>query len=689
MWARTCFSLILCGVASAYSSAGTVSDAVPLADLTKANDPNHFSYHGATLENLATVNGVTTARVLLNQRSSNMGQRFQFGQNWSSYNAVSFVIQNHENRVARINFRVEANFNMDNAIQGFFYEIPPNSTRHCVFQMTTPDPMLWGIRALPPEFDGPMIRLFSWNRNFNLSQVSHWRFSNVDDLSARISVSQIQLLKVVPNMNGIVDRYGQSTLTGLGSRVTSDAELITQRNSENTELNLNPGKGEVQGSTTLPLYAPSTQWRVVKRSSGNFYFIHPGGRMFWSLGANTASWDRYTVVTGRENMFVDVPSGVSAHHGNLAGKTTYNFLGHNLERKFGPTWQVAWQEQMRRRMGSWGLNTLGMNSDVTLRDASTIPYTMTVKTDAFPRRLNTPFVKWRQLPDAYDSTFLNWCRTEFNARLGVHLGNPAYMGVFIDNEQSWGLPTSTNPRERYAIAYGAINAPMTQPAKSAFINVLKSKYRTIEALNVAWGTSYTAWTQVEAANNFSRTTLTADCEFDFRDFGRRFATTYYSKVARALRDIKNTGLYLGSRDAWAPQEVVDAAAGHVHVLSFNIYGPSRNIDWAWLQAQRKPVLISEFSFGAMDRGGFDPGPGKAYDQTERAAEMRAFLRTALKTKNVIGVHWFEMYDQPITGRWSDGENYALGLINVTDQPYNQLVQVLREETANMYTFRGQ
>jgi hypothetical protein len=44
---------------------------------------------------------------------------------------------------------------------------------------------------------------------------------------------------------------------------------------------------------------------------------------------------------------------------------------------------------------------------------------------------------------------------------------------------------------------------------------------------------------------------------------------------------------------------------------------------------------------------------------------------------LIGTHWFQWADQPSTGRF-DGENYNIGLVDVTDRPYPELVGALVE-----------
>ena len=44
---------------------------------------------------------------------------------------------------------------------------------------------------------------------------------------------------------------------------------------------------------------------------------------------------------------------------------------------------------------------------------------------------------------------------------------------------------------------------------------------------------------------------------------------------------------------------------------------------------------------------------------------------------LVGTHYFQWADQPSTGRF-DGENDNIGLVDVTDRPYPELVEALKE-----------
>jgi hypothetical protein len=58
---------------------------------------------------------------------------------------------------------------------------------------------------------------------------------------------------------------------------------------------------------------------------------------------------------------------------------------------------------------------------------------------------------------------------------------------------------------------------------------------------------------------------------------------------------------------------------------------------------------------------------------EQAAAFPAF----------IGTGWFQWVDEPSTGR-SDGENYNIGFVDVTDRPYRELVDAVKATCKQLY-----
>jgi hypothetical protein len=64
------------------------------------------------------------------------------------------------------------------------------------------------------------------------------------------------------------------------------------------------------------------------------------------------------------------------------------------------------------------------------------------------------------------------------------------------------------------------------------------------------------------------------------------------------------------------------------------------------------------------------------DQEERGVAYRYYVENAAAIPALIGVHWFEWTDEPNTGR-NDGENYNIGMVDVTDRPYAELVEAMK------------
>jgi agarase len=54
---------------------------------------------------------------------------------------------------------------------------------------------------------------------------------------------------------------------------------------------------------------------------------------------------------------------------------------------------------------------------------------------------------------------------------------------------------------------------------------------------------------------------------------------------------------------------------------------------------------------------------------------------------MVGAHWFQYIDEPISGRAFDGENANIGFVTTTDIPYPELIEAVKEVTSNMYQQR--
>jgi hypothetical protein len=160
--------------------------------------------------------------------------------------------------------------------------------------------------------------------------------------------------------------------------------------------------------------------------------------------------------------------------------------------------------------------------------------------------------------------------------------------------------------------------------------------------------------------------------FVHRAFGKMLEV-----INAAVRKHDSNHLNLGIRFGGKPADEVVRMARVFDVYSQNIYAhapDSRSLDRIY-ELTGRPMVVGEFHIGTPGRG-LASGLVQAADQQERGVAYRYYVETAAAHPALIGTHWFQWLDQPATGRM-DGENYNIGLVDVTDRPYTDLVEAAR------------
>ncbi len=64
-------------------------------------------------------------------------------------------------------------------------------------------------------------------------------------------------------------------------------------------------------------------------------------------------------------------------------------------------------------------------------------------------------------------------------------------------------------------------------------------------------------------------------------------------------------------------------------------------------------------------------------EQERGKAYARFVAAAAANPQIVGAHWFQYTDQPVTGRLLDGENSHIGLVGITDIPFVGFVEAVR------------
>ena len=354
------------------------------------------------------------------------------------------------------------------------------------------------------------------------------------------------------------------------------------------------------------------------------------------------------------------------------------FTHWNLQKKYGrPDYEKDFYNVMVKRLDAWGINTIGNWSKTDVMILGRKPYTMQLSDFArgFPRfrKSNVKFY------DVFDPEFEEKMgnilrdRAEVDEITRKSINDPMCIGYFIDNELRFN-----------DIMKAVFGAEPDQPAKQAFIADLKEKYGTIEKLNKAWGTDFADWEKLAENRSMPKG---RGYRADSDAFYAKFVDRYFRICREGIKKTAPHRLYLGCRFVGFRQSKAaqDAAAKYCDVVSVNTYQNSvANVDPK--SFGEKPILIGEFHFGTYDRGMFSNGLCPTADQTERATAFLRYVQGALVHPNMVGVHWFQFRDQPLTGRW-DGEGYQIGFVDVADTPYPELIKAAREAGENMYTYR--
>ncbi|MNU94035.1 hypothetical protein D3C71_839880 [compost metagenome] len=340
-----------------------------------------------------------------------------------------------------------------------------------------------------------------------------------------------------------------------------------------------------------------------------------------------------------------------------------------------------WASHTLDRLQAWGFNTVGNWSAPALANADRVPYTLPLSIVGDYASISTGSDWWGGMPDPFDPRFAMATERAVAIAARDHRDDPWLIGYYADNELAWAGP-GDDPKARYALAYGTLKMTTDVPAKRAFLKQLRDKYRNQAGLSKAWGIDLPAWELMEDPG-FVPPLPSAEhpeIEADFKYFQKVFADTYFKTISDSLKWHAPNQLLLGGRFAVSTPEAVESCAQYCDVLSFNLYTlqPQDGYDFAKLRSLDKPVLITEFNFGSADRGPFWGGVTQVAKEEDRGPAYANFLKQALSEPSIVGVHWFQYLDQPVTGRLLDGENGHFGLVGITDLPFQGFVDSVRK-----------
>lgn len=348
-----------------------------------------------------------------------------------------------------------------------------------------------------------------------------------------------------------------------------------------------------------------------------------------------------------------------------------------------------WIEKTSGRLRDWGFNTVFQSDPAfskmfVYEDAIGPRSAMAVSvTDASHPNPN-------RFPDVFDEKFKELLDKEAAAVTKIQKGNPRLLGYFLGNE----LPWNGNPLKRQELFDIFFALSPDRPGKRAVVNFLINHYaNSIEAFKAVWGTEIKKFEELLTYTEINGGVKdSTKAQLDKSAFLRFVANVFFEMHHSIIRKYDTDHMILGVRfvSNIAPSEVLEAMGNYVDVVCFQPYdavAPIELFERSW-HYHKKPILITEFGFKAMDSGlPNTKGPGYTFKtQKERGIWYERYISRLIESPLVLGWVWYQYVDQPASGRATDGENNNFGLLNIEDQPYSDLVNRMREIHSQIYPY---
>lgn len=333
---------------------------------------------------------------------------------------------------------------------------------------------------------------------------------------------------------------------------------------------------------------------------------------------------------------------------------------------------AEWARSTAKRLQSWGFNTIGAWSSHELFADSGMPQTPVL-------HLLAAGIPWL---DPWDPEVVAKVREVARPQVERWRKIPGTIGYFSDNELGWWQAMLWEFAWRFK-AEG--------PGRSKLISFLRRRYPTwekvVEDFDPEGASSFEDLSQkgrlfLRPGSQGSQTV---------RAWIEILADRYYALCRQVIQELHPGALFLGDRyiAVYFP-EVAKAAGRHCDVVSTNI-----NANWndgvfppffvpGLYRLAKRPIMLTEFYAAAMENRSGNLNDSAEFPtvrtQSERNRLLETQVRYLLSLPYVVGVHWFQYYDEPTHGR-GDGENFNMGLVDIENRPYEGLVRAARRALA--------
>ena len=433
----------------------------------------------------------------------------------------------------------------------------------------------------------------------------------------------------------LVDRFGQWATQDWQGKIKSEAQLRQEWDSElNALSSLDTEKFSQYGGYKNHRVEATGFFRVEKIND-RWWFVDPEGYLFLSNGSNCINASSNTRTIGREYIFEGLritPPPTDGRPQRAGGADYYNW---NIRDRYGDDFRSQWVNTAVMRMNDWGLNTIANWSSGEIIQSNRVPFTLQLRGLQLDRGI-------MGLPDIYQPDYESAIEEAIRSLTEQYKDNKWLLGYFVGNEQPW-------PDQEVILCNRVLAGDSYM--KTALVAYLEAHGNTDEA-----------------KTNFVLET------FD----------KFLEMVNKYLKKHAPNHLNLGMRFGDCTDRIIEITGKHFDVFSINSYSitPSKEYMNRIANMTGLPIIIGEYHFGTPDRG-MSAGIVQVSNHQERANAFRYYNEQAFSHPSLIGTHWFQWIDQPNTGRM-DGENYNIGLLDITDRPYPEMVEAMKMTFGRLY-----
>ncbi len=370
-----------------------------------------------------------------------------------------------------------------------------------------------------------------------------------------------------------------------------------------------------------------------EKIDGKWWLVDPLGHLFLATGINGVSPGDFTRTKNREYIFEKIPPQEFIR--KTKSEAPQISLGlWNQYRHYGKEWKEQWKSQAVRRMKAWGFNAINWS----------VPYlndTVVYAKFLYGWGIEEGIMGF---PDVYSEAFEDKADEVARTQCAPLKDDPWMLGYFLGNEPVF-------PGEESLVVDAFLKGPETKTRKALvkFLEEGDTPGRRVEFIHEAY---------------------------------RHFLDV----AIKAIRRYDPNHLILGMRygNLNISDDVIKMASTF-DVFSFNRYTytlPVDKLDHIY-ELLDMPILVGEFHFGVPGRG-LAAGLSQVANQHERGVAYRNYVENAFAHPAVVATFWYRWRDQPVTGR-NDGENYNIGIVDVTDLMYRNLIKSVMETHQRVYS----